>query len=342
MYYSISVMAKFKFFDVVMVFNEYELLKTRINVLSQYVGTFVIFDFGVGCENFASNNVIHIKAHKEFLSKDFDLVYETIKIIDPKNFYVEDILVFSKVHEIPDFKKLMLNLNLFNKRPFLLGQKKVFWGNDKISSKQNFSVFTFTYSHYLHNKNIQDDFSLLRNPVPVNHLTLDCGWQLHGFQEKNEYAKSLEFWYDLKFDNYKLNELHSAQLDLDGNLLIEEEQDLPQEFNEFVSHQNLREGKEFLITLDRTLFETSEGAALLIEKNTITTNLGVVHNFTLPTNNFYDTNSELDFSKNESLKVLKKLGCLGHDSILLQKEKTLEKVTLTYREFVDSIPSELF
>ena len=85
MYYSISVMAKFKFFDVVMVFNEYELLKTRINVLSQYVGTFVIFDFGVGCENFASNNVIHIKAHKEFLSKDFDLVYETIKIIDPKN-----------------------------------------------------------------------------------------------------------------------------------------------------------------------------------------------------------------------------------------------------------------
>ena len=335
-------MAKFKIFDVVMVFNEYELLKTRINVLRPYVGTFVIFDFGVGCENFASNNVIHIKAHKEFLSKDFDLVYETIKIIDAKNLYVEDILIFSKVHEIPDFETLLLNLDLFNKRPFLLGQKKVFWENNKTSGKKSFSVFAFTYSHYLHNKNIQDNFSVLRNPIPVNHLTLDCGWQLHGFQEKNEYAKSLEFWYDLKFDDNKLNELHSALLDLDGNLLIEEMQDLPQEFNKFVSHQNIREGKEYLITLDRSLFEISKSAALLIEKNIITTNLGIVHDFTLPISDFYETNSELEFSKNESLKVLKKLGCLGHDTILIQKEKTLEQVKLTYREFVESIPSEFF
>jgi hypothetical protein len=331
-----------KFFDIVLVYNEYELLKTRLKVLEPYVNTFVVFDFGQGCENLASHNVLHIKAPEHFLSEDFSLVHEAIKIIDPKKLYVEDILMFSKVFEIPDLQKLLNNLELFYAKPVLFAQKKVFWDKFKISPKLHFSAFAFTFSHYLHNKNIQESFQTLRSPIPINQLSVECGWQLNGFQNKYDFAQSLKFWHKLEIDETSLQEIHSNLIDFENNLLIEQEQNIPQEFCQFQTFEEVRDSRIIEITTDENAFITSETTALLIQNNNIQTNRNIVHKFSLPTNDYYQTNSELDFSLNESSKVLKLLRCLPHDLIILHKKETLDKVTITYREFVNSIPCELF
>jgi hypothetical protein len=81
---------------------------------------------------------------------------------------------------------------------------------------------------------------------------------------------------------------------------------------------------------------------LLIQEGIITTTEGVIHQFTQPSQIFYEINHRLDYSKNETMRVLKKMGILSHDIITLYNEKTLDKVTLTYQEFIENIPCELF
>jgi len=81
----------------------------------------------------------------------------------------------------------------------------------------------------------------------------------------------------------------------------------------------------------------------LIEGSRIISNNGHEFEFTLPLVEYYeDQNTSLGYSKNQTLKVLKHLNCLPHDIIICHKKQTLDKVRLTYREFVETIPSELF
>jgi hypothetical protein len=317
-------------------------LKTRINIFNKHVDGFVVFDFGESCENLASETVIHIKAPKFFLDQDFDLIYETIKILDSKKLYVEDILIFSKVNEIPNFESLTKNLAKFSIKPVLFRQTKVFWDSNKISSKQHFSSFALTYSQYLHNKNVHETFIKMRSPIPVNQLTIDCGWQLNGFQNKAEYCKSLEFWNQIELNEGTLIDLHSNRMDLEGNLLMEQKQNIPTEFNNFETVQKVREPKLLQITTDSNVHKNSSVTSLLVQEGVIKTNCGITHQFIQPSQIFYEKNHKLDYSKNETLKVLKNLGCLFHDNITLYNEKTLDKVTLTYQEFVKNIPCELF
>ena len=313
-------MSNRKIFDVIMVFNEYELLKTRINVFTKYVDSFVIFDFGDGCENFASENVVHVKSPKFFLEQDFDLIYETIKILDSKKLYVEDILIFSKANEVPDFESLTKNLEKFSIKPVLFRQTKVFWDFNKISSKKHFSSFALTYSQYLHDRNVYESFFELKAPIPVNRLTIDCGWQLNGFQKKVEYFKSLEFWNELEVNEKNLIDIHSNRTDFDGNLLIEQKQNLPIEFSNFETFQSVREPKFIQITTDFEAHKNSSTTSLLIQEGIITTSEGVIHQFTQPSQIFYEINHRLDYSKNETMRVLKKMGILSHDIITLYNE----------------------
>jgi hypothetical protein len=141
-------MAKRKIFEVVFVFNEYDLIQERINLFKNEVEKFVIYDFGDGCKNLSNEKVIHIKAPLSFLNDDFDLIYETIKILDRNKIYVEDILLFSKAHEIPNFEVIKSESKTLDKLPVFFRQKKVFWNTNFVSPKINVSAFALKYSHY--------------------------------------------------------------------------------------------------------------------------------------------------------------------------------------------------
>jgi len=95
--------------------------------------------------------------------------------------------------------------------------------------------------------------------------------------------------------------------------------------------------------LDSNFFQKSEELTLLIEGSRIISNNGHKFEFTLPLVEYYECqNTSLSYSKNQTLKVLKYLNCLPHDIIIYHKKESLVKVNLAYREFVGSIPSEVF
>lgn len=332
-----------KFFDTILVFNEYELLEERIKLLENKVDKFIIFDFGDGCKNFSSEKIIHVKAPKFFLENNIDLIYETIKYLDPKSLYVEDVLMFSRVNEIPDMATLIENVDLFDIMPILFKQKKVFWESNKLSNKYHYRAFALMYTHFIKTKNLYDSFLSLKTPIPVNRLTLDCGWELNGYQKKDDNVTSLEFWQGKKIDLKNFIRLHKEQKDFDNNPLITEKSGLPKVFVKHQTQETPREAKKIILTEDINLFENSSESILLIEKGKIRSNKNFDYNFVIPSTQYYDS---VDFgeaySKNETLKVLSLLGFLPHDIITYYKKETLDKVSITYREFVESIPSELF
>jgi hypothetical protein len=332
-----------KFFDTILVFNEYELLEERIKLLENKVDKFIIFDFGDGCKNFSSEKIIHVKAPKFFLENNIDLIYEAIKYLDPKSLYVEDVLMFSRVNEIPDMETLFKNVDLFDIMPIVFKQKKVFWESNKLSNKYHYRAFALMYTHFIKTKNLYDSLLSLKTPIPVNRLTLDCGWELNGYQKKDDNVASLEFWQGKKIDLKNFIRLHKEQKDFDNNPLITEKSGLPKVFVKHQTQEKARKAKKIILTEDINLFENSSESILLVEKGKIRSNENFNYNFVIPSTQYYDS---VDFgeaySKNETLKVLSLLGFLPHDIITYYKKETLDKVSITYREFVESIPSELF
>ncbi len=341
MYYSISVMAKKKIFDVVFVFNEYDLIQERINLFKNEVEKFVIYDFGDGCKNLSNDKVIHIKTPLSFLNDDFDLIYETIKILDRNKIYVEDILLFSKAHEIPNFEVIKSESETLDKLPVFFRQKKVFWNTNFVSPKINVSAFALKYSHYLSEKKLCYEMFHPKEPLTINYITLDCGWQFNGFQNKSDLQKSIKFWYGKEFTEIELENLHQNLLDFDYNQLVTANVDASIDFGKFSTKTKVRELKKILITTDNISFNSYQGEAVLIEKNRIITNNSITYDFVIPSIEYYqDEDFELSYSKNEVFAVLKKLNLFQEDVITIQKKETLEEVNFTYQEFLNVIPSD--
>lgn len=336
-------MDKRKFFDTILVFNEYELLEQRIKLLEDKVDKFIIFDFGEGGKNFSSEKTIHIKSPKSFLENNFDLIYEVIKYLDPKSLYIEDVIMISRVNEIPDMTTLLNNVDLFDIMPIVFKQKKVFWEPNKVSSKYHFKAFAIMYTHFLKTKNLYDNLTLLKTPIPVNHLTLDCGWELNGFQKKDDNIISLEFWQNKKIDLKTFIALHRNQRDFNDNILLSKKSGLPKSFLKHQVHVKPRKQKNILLTDSLHDFESSMGLTLLIEKGKIRSNKNFNYDFVIPTNQYYDSfDYEMSFSKNETLKVLSLIGFLPNDTISYQKKETKREVTITFQQFLKLVPSELF
>ena len=251
--------------------------------------------------------------------------------------------MFSRVNEIPDMATLIENVDLFDIMPILFKQKKVFWESNKLSNKYHYRAFALMYTHFIKTKNLYDSFLSLKTPIPVNRLTLDCGWELNGYQKKDDNVASLEFWQGKKIDLKNFIRLHKEQKDFDNNPLITEKSGLPKVFVKHQTQEKARKAKKIILTEDINLFENSSESILLVEKGKIRSNENFDYNFVIPSTQYYDS---VDFgeaySKNETLKVLSLLGFLPHDIITYYKKETLDKVSITYREFVESIPSELF
>jgi hypothetical protein len=180
-----------------------------------------------------------------------------------------------------------------------------------------------------------------KEPLTINYITLDCGWQFNGFQNKSDLQKSIKFWYCKEFTEVELENLHQNSLDYDNNQLVKANAKYLSGFEKFSTKTKVRELKKILVTTHKTSFNSCEGQAVLIEKNHIITNNSVIHDFVTPSIEYYqDEDFELSYSKNEVFKVLKKLNLFQEDVITIQKKETLEEVNFTYQEFLNVIPSD--
>lgn len=336
-------MTKRKFFDIILVYNEYALVEQRIKLFENKVDKFVIYDFGSGCKNYCSNQVYHIKASRSFLGEDFDLYYETMKILDHKKLYMEDVFIFSKANEIPDIDYLIEHPGIFDIKPVIFKQKKVFWLKNMFSPKVHFSSHAFTYSQFFTEKNLQEYFTSLVHPIPVNTYTINCGWQLNGFQDEISLVQALNFWGEQKVSEEIVSQSKSNLTDFDGNLLLKQRSDLPEEFYELESQVEISKAKNVFITEDLDYFSSREGFKILVSVGKIIDSNDKIHVFEIPkVPTYLVENFELSYSKNELLKFLKSLNLLPHDSIVLHKKETLDETLLTYQEFLNFVPSELF
>jgi hypothetical protein len=342
MYYSISAAMNRKFFDIILVFNEYDILEKRMKLLENYIDRFVIYDFGVGCKNFSNSQTIHLKAPTSFLDEDFDLMYETVKLLDKNTLYIEDVFIFSKANEIPDLEKLMQEIGLIDIKPLILKQQKVFWQKNLKSVKTNFSSFALTYTQYILGKNLYEKLLNLKAPIPANHLTIDCGWQINGFQKTQDLVESIKFWKKSIVEESALINSMTQLKDFNNQTLVRCNTNLPQCFDSLAQNIKIREAKNLILTTDQDYYNNSTEDIILIDIGKIISN-NFQHNFTIPTINYYESdNFALSYSKNETLKVLEKLGALEHDVITFHKKETLDKVSITYQEFSKFVPSELF
>lgn len=336
-------MSKKQIFDIVLVFNEYDLLEQRLKLLDNHIDKFVIYDFGLGGKNYSSSKIIHIKTHKSFLDPDFDLASETVKLLDAKTLYVEDILMFSKANEIPNINELLNKLHLINTKPLICKQKKLFWVNNFVSKKDHFGTFAFTYSDLIRNKKIYKSMLNPITPITINYSLIDCGWQLNGFQTLEDFKDATNFWSNKNVSVEEFFEIFSGLKDLNQELLLHYNPNLPNSFNEFQQKPVVRESKKLTITCNKEIFNQGKELTLLIEEGKIVSNNNFEHSFTVPSNNYYDVNDfEISYSKNETIKALQKLGILNHDIITFHKKETLDEVSLTYQEFLNFVPSELF
>lgn len=336
-------MSKKQIFDVVLVFNEYDLVEERLKLLDNHIDKFVIYDFGVGGKNYSSSKIIHIKTNTSFLDPDFDLAQETVKHLDAKSLYVEDIFMFSKANEIPNIEILLTKLHLINSRPIICKQKDVFWTNKFVSKKDHFGTFAFTYSDFIRNNKIYKTLLNPITPLTINYSLIDCGWHLNGFQCLEDFKEANNFWNNQNLSSDEIHVIFSGFRDLNQDMLLDYESNLPECFKYFEQKLALRNPKKITITCDKDLFNREEGFALLIETGKIISNDNFEHTFFIPLNNYYGVeNFDISYSKNETIKVFQKLGCLSQDIITYHKKETLDEVSLTYQEFLNFVPSELF
>lgn len=336
-------MGKKQIFDIVFVFNEYNLLEERFKLLGNYVDKFIVYDFGTGCRNFSSENIIHIKSPGFFLDPDFELAQQIVRLLDPKKLYVEDVFMFSKANELPDMEVFINNLHLLNIKPIVCNQKKVFWFSDMISRKKHFGTFALKFSDVLRMPKIYNHMFELVHPVFVNYETIECGWQLNGFQSIDDFQHSVNFWKKLNDEHVECYKSFLELKDFNNELLLKHNPNLPELFSEHQQEKIVREPKTILLTIDEEVFSQSNELALLVSKGKIISNNNFEHTFQIPSINYYAVDDfEISYSKNETLQALNKLGTFEDDIITYTKKETLDEVSVTYQEFSKVIPCEVF
>lgn len=336
-------MSKKQIFDIVLVFNEYDLLEERFKLLENYIDKFVVYDFGTGCKNFSSEKIIHIKSPSFFLESDFELAQQIVRLLDYKNLYVEDVFMFSKANEVPDMEVFINNLHLLNIKPMVCNQKKVFWLSDMVSRKKHFGTFALKFSDVLRMPKIYNHMFELTHPVFVNYETIECGWQLNGFQSFKDLQDSVDFWNKPTEEYVNCYESFLELKDFNDELLLNQNTNVPEPFLKYQQEKIVGKPKTIHLTSDEAVFSNSNELTLLVSKGKIISNNNFEHTFQIPSINYYSVDDfEISYSKNETLRALDKLGTLEHDIITYTKKETLDEVSVTYQEFLKVIPSEVF
>jgi hypothetical protein len=146
----------------------------------------------------------------------------------------EDIIMFSDVDEIPDFKTLDLIDDYLIFNSIILRQKRFFWTTKYIDKDLSFGTSCHQYTKISRNPLVLEHFyNLKSNKKFSNNLFLDSGWHFSHFEDLGNLHKKLELIngkeYSIKDLKLKMNNLvpiKSPDLQ-DEYSLMDYEGDLP-------------------------------------------------------------------------------------------------------------------
>jgi hypothetical protein len=171
------------------------------------------------------------------INKDSIIFYMTIKLskmLPSLELDFEDIVMFSDIDEIPDFKSLDLIDDYLSFNSIVLRQKRFFWTTKYVDKDLSFGTSCHQYTKILQSPLTLDNFYKLKSSRKYSNNTfLDSGWHFSHFEDLGNLHKKLELINDRKYSlkdlKLKMNNLIPIKYpDLkDEYSLVNYEGDLP-------------------------------------------------------------------------------------------------------------------
>jgi hypothetical protein len=344
-------MKKSKIVDLVLFYDEIEILNRRIQYLSGIVDLTIIVNYGNTIIKNYGDNVIEIKLNTDFKLNNNTIFNSIIEIFGDKFFKYSDKFIFSKVFEIPNITNIMDELSKIESFPNFIFHKKLMWGQDNKTIFDYPGVVLFKYGEFQVNPKILDYYD--RCKINLNNMTItgSSGWNIQTFQDDEKLHKGIEFYgdssislnllkwykesgYDFMFPSYRVENNYEVNL--------------PDIFKDLQQKNIVRNPVKVFITNDFDMVNKSEDdfRIFFTDSNIQTTDF-IVHNPKTPTRVLYgDKNYDdfkLDYKLNELLFLLKNLNLIDEDEIHIKiKSESLDSdFKRNYGEFRKSIPSEL-
>ncbi len=237
---------KQKVFDFFLYWNEEDVLLMRLSELNEYVTHFIILEFDINFKldtykefldlsssKFDSfrDKIKHLKIkfknyeevfdspyknppkeslpiYQKFFSNAFDEISNFLKTQDVD---FEDIIMFSDVDEIPDFKDKDQFLSLLTYGPIILKSHNFVYTTNFYQENSHLGTQIYNYSMLLRNNNILFDLHqckiLKKKTLQLQYL--NNGWHLSHFDNLENIVKKLNYSSEIhkkKFDLQSLTE----------------------------------------------------------------------------------------------------------------------------------------
>lgn len=320
-----------KIYDIVLFFNEMEILKRRILYLEDSVEMFVVINFGGNPIDLEHPKLLVIEQYKKkshFFSNNF--LDEIINLKELSSVRPQDYLLVSKTHEIPNKDDFQTIKNTQTQDISYLIHKNIFWNVGLVSDYMSVGTRVFYVSFILQDKKLYQKYFHKNLVSSIISASYKSGWSIQGLQSESEFFNHVHFWGPEKLKD-KLPDLETLRyyreniLSFDypskiSQLKIQLNPDVPEEFKDLDSGSKVRDSKDIYICLQDYKFD--------VPKKVL----------------YGGTNYKTfvkSFKKNEILRILKKENLLLTDRVHI-KEKTESKYSVfTYLDILKNVPSDI-
>lgn len=325
-------MKESKIYDVVLFYNETEMLKRRISYLESSIEKFIVINFGNKTINFQHPQMIVLYDYKkksDFFRDNFLLSLirrDELKFLKPQDF-----LLISKTFEIPnkgDFPYITENPS---QDVTYLFQKNIFWSLDFVSEFKYVGTRVFNITTILQNNLLYKNYHHQNLVLAAINKSIESGWSLQGFQSNEDFYHHINFWGPEKLRDkisnpdkvryFKENILSFDYPTKISQLKIDLSPQVPEEFFGLTRDFRVRDPKDVFICLED--FEIQAPSKVLYGDYDYTTFTEV-------------------YKKNEVLRILKNEHLLLTDKIHIKEKTESEYSVFTYLEISQGIPSDMF
>ena len=343
-----------KLHEIIFYYNEPELLVKRLQYCSDKVSNVFIINLGDEFVNFEDSKIFVINNNKNI--EDFfnsDKVENFVRLMIDNKVRIEDILIFSKTDEIPDYEIILKNHRELNKGPHLLKQNQFFWNHHYISDTPHYGTKVVLLSHILKRNRCVLDLDELHYPIFLGENILVGGYRLNGFGNYENFLDSFIYWNNIKTNKKIVSEkLEESKKSLKEFWLKKHPKKiykitrskLPKIFHESKNKLDSKVKNVLVNFGDKLMDFTSYEFVLQVSKNEIELVNYKKFPIKTPTQNWYPSNNSFsnDFSKNEILFILKTLELQEQDKIIVIKKTDESPSVYTYKKFKSLIPSKVF
>lgn len=344
-------MKKSKIVDVILFYNENDILSRRLSYMDEIIDITIIVNYGNVKIDYNKENIYEIKLSGPYDSIEEKIYDGIISIFGDKFFKYNDVFLFSKVFEIPDISTLLCEIDKVDSDQNYLFQKKLVWSESYKSIVNHPGTVLFKYKDLQLLPKIFDYFDRCKNMISTITLKNNCGWNIQTLQDEDDVLDSLNFWGNSKItkDNLIYNKTSLYDLDYPHTKLVSNQNfDLPKVFKGLPNDIQYREPINVIISNDLIEIEqSSHDIKILVTDFEITSKDFITHNPEYPSRVLYgDKNYEefkKDFKFDSLLSTLKNLDLIDEDivRIKIKSESYDSDFTKIYGEFRKSIPSEL-